>query len=51
MIEDKTGVDIELVTIPNEGISSKVNSLITSGQLPTVLLTTGDKTQLPTSIN
>ncbi len=42
-IEDKTGVDIELVTIPNEGISSKVNSLITSGQLPTVLLTTGDK--------
>lgn len=45
-LEEQLGIDIDLVTIPGEGVSSKVNSLITSNQLPTVLLTTGDKSDI-----
>lgn len=41
-MEDKLNMDLELVTIPNEGVSTKINALAASGKLPTILFKTSD---------
>ncbi|MEG0911107.1 MAG: extracellular solute-binding protein [Ruthenibacterium sp.] len=41
-LEKELNMDLELVTIPGEGVTTKINALAASKQLPTILFTTGD---------
>ncbi|MBS4208675.1 extracellular solute-binding protein [Bacillus sp. FJAT-50079] len=49
-LEKELNMDMELVTIPGEAISTKINSLAASGNLPTLLLKTSDSNSI-TEIN
>lgn len=41
-LEDQLNMDLELVTIPLEGVSTKINALAVSNDLPTILFKTSD---------
>lgn len=41
-LEEELNMDLELVTIPDEAVTTKINALAASGDLPTILFSTGD---------
>lgn len=45
-LEEQLNMDLELVTIPSEGVTTKVNALAASGDLPTILFKTGDTSDI-----
>lgn len=45
-LEQQLNMDLELVTIPNEAVTTKVNSMAMNGDLPTILFKTGDSTAI-----
>ncbi len=45
-IEEQLNIDIELVTIPSEAVSTKINAMAVSGDLPTILFKTSDSSSI-----
>lgn len=45
-LEEQLNMDLELVTIPTEGVTTKVNALAASNDLPTILFKTGDTSDI-----
>lgn len=42
-LEKELNMDLELVTIPNEAVTTKINAMASSKELPTILFKTSDK--------
>lgn len=45
-LEKELDMDLELVTIPSEGVTTKINAMAATGDLPTILFKTGDNTAI-----
>ena len=45
-LEKQLDMDIELVTIPQEAVTTKINSLAATGNLPTILFKTSDSSSI-----
>lgn len=45
-LEEQLNMDLELVTIPGEAVTTKVNAMAATGELPTILFKVGDNTAI-----
>lgn len=45
-LEEQLNMDLELITIPNEAVSTKINAMAAGGELPTILFKVNDASSI-----